>query len=262
MNLLSPPLPEVDGGHAPNGAAGPWTILNLGCGSKTSPACVNIDWSIRFRLMRNPVVRACVLPFLDAQQVEKVRRLDRVTLGNLRKGIKWPSNSVDAVYHSHVLEHIDRESVMSFLLEIRRVLKPGGVHRVVVPDFQRLARAYLADFDPDRPVSDWRVHDRHIQEMIEQCVRRRSAAVRNYGPARQKLETVLFGDARRRGETHQWTYDKINLTGLMHEAGFSEINQVDYRASRIPNWMETKLDVADDEVSEYKPESIYIECVK
>jgi ubiquinone/menaquinone biosynthesis C-methylase UbiE len=246
----------------PNGVGKPWTILNLGCGSKTSPVCVNIDWSIRFWLIRNPVIRACVLPLLHPQQIEKVRRLDRVTLCNLKNGIRWQSNSADAVYHSHVLEHIDRESVMLFLLEIKRVLKPGAVHRIVVPDFYRAARSYLEDFSRDRQLVDWRVHDLRINQMIEQCVRRKSAAVLDYGPVRQRLETLLFGDARRRGETHQWMYDEINLTGLLQEAGFSEITKVDFRTSRIPNWTATKLDVAEDGVSEYKPESIYFECIK
>lgn len=260
--LLDPSAPVISPPAPPHDVGKRWTTLNLGCGSKTSPACINIDWSIRYMLMRNPVLRACVFPFLDAQQIERIRRLDRVSLGNLKKGIRWPDNSVDAVYHSHLLEHIDRESVIGFLLEIRRVLRPGGIHRVVVPDFQRLARVYLADFGPDSHLVDWRVHDLQIKQMIEQCVRRKSAAVLNYGPIRQRVETFLFGDARRRGETHQWTYDKINLTGLLQEAGFREITQMDYRTSRIPNWTETKLDMADDGVTEYKPESIYVECAK
>jgi ubiquinone/menaquinone biosynthesis C-methylase UbiE len=262
MKLLAPSLPPTTCPPVLNGGGRPWTILNLGCGSKTSPVCINIDWSIRFRLMRYPILQACVLPFIDARQIEKVRRLDHVTFGNLNKRIRWPNNSVDAIYHSHVLEHIDRESVMSFFMEIKRVLRPGGVHRIVVPDFQSLARMYLEDFSKDPRIVDWLVHDLHIMQMIEQCVRRKSAAVRSYGPIRQKIETWLFGDARRRGETHQWTYDAINLTGLLQQAGFSDIAQVDYRSSRIPNWTGTKLDMADDGVSEYKPESIYFECMK
>jgi ubiquinone/menaquinone biosynthesis C-methylase UbiE len=260
--LVAPSLPAVAPVTSSNGVGKRWIILNLGCGSKTSPVCINIDWSLRYTLMRNPILQAWASPFLDPQQIERIRRLDRVTRGNLKKGIRWPDNSVDAVYHSHVLEHIDRESAMSFLLEIRRVLKPGGIHRVVVPDFQRLARSYLADFATDPRLVDWRVHDAHIKEMIEQCVRRKSAAVLNQGPIRQKIETWLFGDARRRGETHQWTYDEINLTGLLQEAGFTDVQQLDYRTSRIPNWTATNLDMADDGVTEHKPESIYVECSK
>ena len=262
MKLLAPSAPVAVSSTVTGHATRPWTILNLGCGSKTSPACINIDWSIRFKLARNPILQACVFPFMDPQQIEKVRRLDYITFGNLKKGIPWPHNSAEAIYHSHVLEHIDRESVMPFLLEIKRVLKPGGVHRIVVPDFQRLVRAYLEDFCEDSRIVDWQVHDFHIMQMIEQCVRRESAAVRKYGPLRQKIETWLFGDARRRGETHQWTYDEINLPGLLRQAGFTDIARVDYRSSRIPDWSATRLDFADDGASEYKPESIYFECSK
>ena len=54
---------------------------------------------------------------------------------DLSKGIPFDDNSVDVVYHSHLLEHIDRKNVPTFLKEIRRVLKPRGIHRIVVRIF-------------------------------------------------------------------------------------------------------------------------------
>jgi predicted SAM-dependent methyltransferase len=236
--------------------------LNLGCGTKTSSACINIDWSLTVRLVSNPILRACASRFLNAEQMKKVRRLDKVVAYNLRKGIPFADNTVDAVYHSHVLEHIDRDVVMNFLVEIRRVMKPGAIHRIAVPDLQRLARKYLDDFYEHPEAIDWWVHDSHVRMMIEQMVRRKSAAVRGLGPVRQMMETWIFGDARHRGETHQWMYDQINLAGILAEAGFREITQVDYKTSRIPDWTSTGLDLNDDGVTEYKSESIYFECVK
>jgi hypothetical protein len=50
--------------------------------------------------------------------------------------------------------------------------------------------------------------------------------------------------------------------GLLQQAGFTQITQTDYITSRIPNWTATKLDMANDGVTEYKPESIYFECTK
>jgi SAM-dependent methyltransferase len=243
-----------------------WVILNLGCGTKTSQDCINIDWSATIRLVTNPLLRACAPHFLNEAQMEKVRRLDRVTPHDLRKGIPYPNDSVDAVYHSHILEHIDRDSVMGFLVEIRRVLKPGAVHRIVVPDLERLARQYLDAFEDAGSkgvcTTDWRRHDLNIKEMIEQMVRRRSAAVCNLGPLRREIESFVFGDARRRGETHQWMYDRINLPGLLTEAGFREITQVDYNTSRIPRWHDIGLDLDFDRLREYKAQSIYFESIK
>jgi ubiquinone/menaquinone biosynthesis C-methylase UbiE len=255
-NLSNAQLEE----NFPSITAKPWTILNLGCGTKTSPLCINIDRSLSLRLVSNPLLKALVARLFNAEQMEKVRRMDKVLVHNLRRGIPQPTNSADAAYHSHVLEHIDRDSVMTFLVEIRRVLKPSAVHRVVVPDLERAALTYLADFSS--PSKNWCFHDQNVKHMIEQSVRRKSAAVLRYGPIRQSIETFVFGDARRRGETHQWMYDRINLRGLLEEAGFREIEQVDYKTSRIPNWAATKLDMQDDGVTEYKSESLYFECIK
>jgi len=98
--------------------------------------------------------------------------------------------------------------------------------------------------------------------MIDQMVRRESVGTREFSPIRKKLETLFIGDARRRGETHQWMYDRINLPGLLREVGFRDVTVVDYRTSRIPQWEQIGLDCADDSTSEYKTDSMYVECVK
>ena len=44
----------------------------------------------------------------------------------------WPDNSVDEVYASHVLEHLD--DPLAAMMEIRRILKPGGKVTIIVPN--------------------------------------------------------------------------------------------------------------------------------
>lgn len=54
---------------------------------------------------------------------------------NLRKdNIPYKNNSVDNIYVSHVLEHVENEFVIKFIYEAYRVLKPSGVLRIVCPD--------------------------------------------------------------------------------------------------------------------------------
>lgn len=51
--------------------------------------------------------------------------------------------SVDEIRASHVLEHFSHRQTSSVLAEWARVLKPGGVMKIAVPDFELIAREYL-----------------------------------------------------------------------------------------------------------------------
>ena len=82
-------------------------FIELGCGQTRQAGVIGID---RF----------------EAESVDIV--------ADIEKGLPFlPDNSVDEVSSRHVLEHIEN---LEFLIrEIHRVLKPGGVHRAIVPHF-------------------------------------------------------------------------------------------------------------------------------
>ena len=90
--------------------------LNIGCGVKFHKSWVNIDM---------------------------VSNSSHVQKQNLLKGIDFPDNHFDVVYHSQVLEHIPKERSTFFIKECFRVLKPGGIMRVVLPDLENLAKEYI-----------------------------------------------------------------------------------------------------------------------
>jgi hypothetical protein len=240
------------------------TILNLGCGTKTSPRTVNIDWSIYLRMKRNPVARR-VAPFmLSGVRREQFLALDdNFIVHDLRKGIPAESGTVDAVYHSHILEHIDREMVPGFFAEIRRVLRLGGVHRVVVPSLEQYAREYLSSLEKSaEDPAQRRAHDAMVSQMILQMVRREASGTSKQSSSLQRwVENLLLGDARKRGETHMWMWDRVNLTCALEEAGFCDVQILDFQTSRIPEWNDLGLDQRTDG-SEYKPESIYVETLR
>ncbi|MES3031018.1 MAG: methyltransferase domain-containing protein [Patescibacteria group bacterium] len=89
--------------------------VNLGCGKNTSKEFINIDT----RTMPN------------VHYIAEVQKLPMLK-----------NNSVDLLYASHLLEHIPRNEVPMTLGEWYRVLKPGGVLRFGVPDFDALIKVY------------------------------------------------------------------------------------------------------------------------
>ena len=85
-------------------------LVNLGCGSHSHPIWMNIDIA-----SPHPAVHE----------------------HNLMAGIPLPDESCDAV-HSHVLEHMPKHQAEPFIAECFRVLKPGGVIRIAIPDLEQI----------------------------------------------------------------------------------------------------------------------------
>jgi len=64
---------------------------------------------------------------------------------DVSKPLPLPNDSVPFAYSCHMLEHLPRDAAARFLFELNRVLMPGGIARIVVPDLEVLATAYLRD---------------------------------------------------------------------------------------------------------------------
>ena len=93
-----------------------FVAVNLGCGSHYRKGWLNFD----LYPASNEVVQA-----------------------NIIQGVPLHDGAADFVYHSHVLEHLKREDGEQFLRECYRILKPGGILRIAVPDLEDVAREYL-----------------------------------------------------------------------------------------------------------------------
>ncbi len=240
-------------------------VLNLGCGTKASahPDVLNIDWSIHLRIRRNRVLWGARHVILDADRREAIESLpDNVMLWDLRKGIPFPDGSIEAVYHSHLIEHLDRSAAASFTREVFRVLKPGGIHRVAAPDFEAFCRRYLehvtmCDNDPALVVD----HDDVIAHVIDQMVRTEAFGTSQRPPVRRTVENLVLGSAAKRGQTHRWMYDRHSLPQLLREAGFRDARPLAWNKSEIEGWTEFGLEV-DPDGREYKEGSLYVEATK
>jgi len=240
-------------------------ILNLGCGTKASKNknVINIDWSVYLRIRRNNILRPFIPLLICGERLKKLTSIpDNILVHNLKKGIPFSSDSIDAVYHSHMLEHFDKGIAETFLLEVKRVLKPGGIHRIVVPDFERACRAYIEHVDScKKNQCEINNHDAYIASLIEMSVRKEAYGTSQQRPLRRFIENIVLGDARKRGETHQWMYDRVSLEAKLSKFGYKKITLQDYNTSMIENWADYGLDV-DEYGNQYKPGSLYMEAIK
>jgi len=112
--------------------------LNLGCGPKRIDGWINVDYAIAARLAKYPIVG----PVLS--RLFRNNWHPEIVIADLRKSFVWEDNSVDVVYSSHTLEHFSKLEGTEFLSECHRVVKPGGIIRIVVPDLQVLVKDYIS----------------------------------------------------------------------------------------------------------------------
>lgn len=240
-------------------------ILNLGCGAKTcsSEEVINIDWSMYLRLRKNPLLRTTAPFFLRGDRRQRFLALpSNIMVHNLSKRLPFASDSVDVVYHSHMLEHLDRDVARTFLLEVKRVLKVGGIQRIAIPDLEMLCREYLEHVAVcDQTPGESADHEVFVEEIFLQFVRRESLSTSRQPLLRRFLENMILGCPRRRGEAHRWMYDRISLGEILLELGYKDVQVQQYDTSLVGNWNEYRLD-ANESGKQLQPDSLYMECRK
>jgi SAM-dependent methyltransferase len=164
--------------------------LHIGCGTGHLPGWINID-------------------------------VDPAPLAmNALWGLPFADRSVSRVFVSHMLEHLFfPRDVLFFLGELKRVMAPGGVARIVVPDIGQCIAAYESNdrsfFASRRETwSWWPENATRLQDFL------------NYAGAGPE-PAHLF-------EAHKYGYDFETLAKVLREAGFERIRESEYMRSEDP----------------------------
>jgi predicted SAM-dependent methyltransferase len=61
---------------------------------------------------------------------------------DLRYGMPFKDNNIEQIYSSHLFEHLTSGETKELLEECKRVLKPGGIFSICVPNAKRYIDAY------------------------------------------------------------------------------------------------------------------------
>lgn len=161
-----------------------------------------------------------------------IERHAEIEVADAARPLPAPDGSVRILYSSHMLEHLDRAEAGFFLKEAYRVLRPGGVIRLGVPDLRRLIERYVADGDADAFV-----------EKTLMCVPRPRSLAR-------RLESLLVGSRH-----HLWMYDGASLCSLLRIYGFADVEAVPAGETRI-------VDHEPLDLRERADESVFVEAVR
>ena len=258
-----------------------YPYLNLGCGNKTHPDWINID----FAPISNDVLQL-----------------------NLLKRIPLDDKCIKYIYHSHILEHFTESEGIAFISECYRLLQNGGILRIVLPDLENIVRSYINLIDNIENYNEIDFHKFHrwyLIEMFDQTVREYPGGLMKESLATQdehlkefmynrigrievskkqkssKRKSIIFrikrkltkilltekeysslnlGLFRKSGEIHKWMYDKYSLTKLLQDTGFKKVEIMNHESSNIPEWSTYELDVRNGKI--LNPTSLYIEAIK
>lgn len=181
--------------------------MHYGCGLCAPTAWWNFDASVTLRFERAPLIGRMYTK-------NEHRFPPNVEYGDIATGLPVPDGSCRAVYCSHVLEHLSLESCRSALRNTFRVLRSGGTFRLVVPDLDALARAYVADASPD-------AGHRFLRATYLGKEQRSRGLLR-----------FAYEYLRTSGHLWMWDYDSIGLE--LADAGFAEIRRAAHGDSPDP----------------------------
>ena len=152
--------------------------ITLGCGALAIPGWTNFD----------------------------IQKNLNVTKHDLRRPLPLEPHSIDFAFSEHFLEHLDRIEGLRLISEVHRVLKPGGVFRLCVPDLHKSVNDYL----------DWKLNGRDSIDI----------------PVVWEPKTpcqMLNESLREWG--HKYMYDADELHAAFEYVGFSSIVGLPYRKS-------------------------------
>jgi predicted SAM-dependent methyltransferase len=136
--------------------------LHLGCGKRHIPGFVHVD--------------AIAFPHVD-----HVRDVTELSC--------FGTDSCDLIYACHILEHFPRERVGHVLKEWRRVLRPGGVLRIAVPDFEAACEVYMRTKDLGLVIGPLYGRQDHQHNFHYNTF--------DFATAKRVLEGIGFADVRR-----------------------------------------------------------------
>jgi SAM-dependent methyltransferase len=185
--------------------------VQYGCGLSAPADWKNYDTSPTLRIQHIPVLGKMLKPRMTTVFPPNV------LYGDIVKGLPVADASCDAVYCSHVLEHLSLNDFRVALSNTYRILKPGGTFRCVVPDLEAITRSYLHKLETSKETASIDF----IGTGLLMGVYERPRGLKDF-------VVSFFGNAR-----HLWMWDRYSLANELKKAGFRDVRNATFNDSPI-----------------------------
>lgn len=181
--------------------------VNLGCGLAVAKGWINVDASLNALVASWPRAAHKLLyrlsgsnRYYSLEQYCDLLENHVFIHHDLSHSLPLKDQTADFIYSSHFLEHLFKQDALRLLSECQRVLKPGGIVRVCVPDLAYAVSLYAAG---------------KKEKMLE-----------NYFFVEDKSSFLA---------RHKYMYDFELLEFLLEKAGFSQVVRCSYRQGKTPD---------------------------
>lgn len=220
------------------------THVQFGCGICAPEGWLNFDISPRLSIERLPLVGNVM------RSAGKAIFPTGVLKGDIVAGLPVPDGSAVAVYSSHTLEHLAKDDLPVALRNTFRMMAPGGVFRLIVPDLQ------------------WRA-ERYVRALANGAAAAADGAAES--AADQFLSSALLGQDRRDrslvgkarqlvGNSHHlWMYDFATMKARLEAAGFVDVRRCAFGDATDPKFAAVE---ARNRFEDEGHQELAIECRK
>jgi SAM-dependent methyltransferase len=175
--------------------------VQYGCGWHAPQSWKNFDASPTLRFER--------LPLIGQLYTRNAQRFpSNVKYGDIVQGLPLADESCCAIYCSHVLEHLCLDDLRQALRNTYRVLEPGGVFRLVLPDMETAIRSYVES-----------THASACSDFLRETLLGRPTRTRGL----RGLLIAMLGN-----NEHLWMWDFKGLQKELADAGFREIRRAGF----------------------------------
>lgn len=223
--------------------------INIGCGINVidgDGGWLNVDNSVVAKLRRLPFWHFLVKSLVQYKLLENFYiSYPAVKIVDIRKKLPFQDESFKYIYCSQVVEHLYLWQLNEFILECHRILKPGGVMRILTPDLKKTVSLYNSLDNKKFELND-NLSTKLISDHVNLIFYPRSwISEKKRGFLQRFIDSM--------SEHHKYIFDFESYKSLSANAIFSKISEVETENSNFPNAID---------LDKYQDTSLQVEMVK